>query len=576
MARLRILFSLLLFLPVAAWAALTVEVRVEGIDGALYDNVLQYLTLAAERDHPLLEVHRLSRLHQRATGEIREALRPFGYYQPEVSATLSEQAGGWLAHYRIAPGTPVRVRELALQVEGAAASDAAFHAWRAAFPLQVGDVLQHALYEHAKRDLLQLARDRGYFEAQLAQQALEVRLADNSARLVLHLVSGPRYEFGPVRFEAVALNDELLRRFLTFQSGQPFDAERLFELQRALADSDYFEFIEVRAGAETALAGQVPVEVRLRLKPPTRYTFGLGYGTDTGPRLSLGLERRRVNSAGHRFNAEATVSQIQTGVRGVYRIPLQRHPNTDFLSFSGGWEEEDLDTSQRETLTVGTGLTMQLGRWQRTYALTLQSERYTVADQQDTTTLVLPSVNLLRVEADDRLFPRQGWRLGVELRGASETLGSDASLLQGVLRAKAVVPLVGGRLITRADLGASQTPDFERIPASLRFFAGGDNSIRGYAYKSLGPRNAAGEVVGGRHLLVLSGEYEYYFGPVFGAALFCDAGNAFDDGDYELKRGAGAGLRWRLPFGALRLDLASPVNEGGVDWRLHLTVGPDL
>lgn len=576
MARLRILCSLLLFLPVAAWAALTVEVRVEGIDGALYDNVMQNLTLAAEREHPLLEPHRLQRLHQRAAEEIRLALRPFGYYRAEVTAELSERDGVWLARYQVAPGPPVRVRELSLQVAGEAAADPAFQAWHAAFPLHEGGVLQHALYERAKRDLLQLARDRGYFEAQLVRQALEVRLADDSARVVLHLVSGPRYDFGPVSFDAVALNDELLRRYLTFRPGQPFEAERLFELQRALADSDYFEFIEVRAGPETAVAGRVPVEVRLRLKPPTRYTFGLGYGTDTGPRLSLGLERRRVNSAGHRFTAEATVSQIQTDVRGVYRIPLQRNPNTDFLSFSGGWEEEVLDTSHRETLTVGTGLTMQLGRWQRTYALTLQNERYSVADQQDTTTLVLPSLNLLRVEADDRLFPREGWRLGAELRGASETLGSDASLLQGILRAKAVLPLAGGRFITRADLGASQTPDFERIPASLRFFAGGDNSIRGYAYKSLGPVNADGEVVGGRHLLVLSGEYEYYFGPIFGAALFYDAGNAFDDGDYELKRGAGAGLRWRLPFGALRLDVATPLNEGGTDWRLHLTVGPDL
>ncbi len=575
MTPIRISLLLLCFVPSLAWAALAVEVRVEGIDGALYDNVMQRLTLEAERSHPLLEEHRLRRLHQRAEAEIREALRPFGYYRPEVMAELMERDGGWLARYHIMPGSPVRVRELVLELEGPAAQDEAFLAWRAAFPLQVGGVLQHAPYERAKRDLLQLARDRGYFEARLVQQALEVRLADTSARVVLHLASGPRHVFGPVRFDEVALNEELLRRYLTFAPGEPYDAERLFELQRALADSDYFEFIEVRAEPETVAAGQVPVEVRLRLKPPTRYTFGLGYGTDTGPRVSLGLERRRVNRDGHRIGVETTFSEIQSGVRAVYRIPLDR-PATDFLSFSSGWEREDLDTSTRETLTVGAGLTLMLARWQRTLALTVQNERYTVADQRDTTTLVLPSAGWQRVEADDRLFPTQGWRLGVELRGASETLGSDASLLQGVLRAKAVLPLAGGRFITRADLGASQTPHFERIPASLRFFAGGDNSIRGYAYKSLGPTNAEGEVLGGRHLLVLSGEYEYYFGPRFGAAVFYDAGNAFDDDDFEVMKGAGAGLRWRLPFGALRLDVASPVHEAKPEWRLHLTVGPDL
>lgn len=576
MAHPRLILFMLLLAPALAWGALAVEVRVEGVEGALYDNVMQRLTLEAERGHPLLEEYRLRRLHQDAEEEIREALRPFGYYRPEVVAELTEHEDGWLAHYRIVPGIPVRVRERVLQLEGVAADDPAFIAWREAFPLRVGDVLQHAPYERAKRDLLQLARDRGYFAAHLVQQALEVTLADNSARVVLHLVSGPRHVFGPVRFDAVMLDDELLRAYLTFAPGQPFDAERLFELQRALADSDYFEFIEVHAEPETAVEGRVPVEVRLRLKPPNRYTFGLGYGTDTGPRASLGMERRRVNRAGHRFHIETTVSAIQSGVRGVYRIPLIRHPNTDFLSFSSGWEREDLDTSTRETVTVGTGLTMLLGRWQRTYALTAQSERYTVADQHDTTILVLPSVNVQRVEADDRLFPSQGWRFGAELRGASETLGSDASLVQGVLRAKAVLPWGGGRFITRADLGVSYAPDFARIPPSLRFFAGGDNSIRGYAYKSLGPVNADGEVVGGRHLVVLSGEYEYYLSPRFGLALFYDAGNAFDDGGLDWQRGAGAGLRWRLPFGALRLDVATPVDAGKPDWRLHLTVGPDL
>lgn len=575
MTRIRISLFLLCFVPALAWAALTVEVRVEGIDGALYDNVMQRLTLEAERSHPLLEEYRLRRLHQLAAEEIRAALRPFGYYRPEVEAMLSEQNGGWLARYRIMPGVPVRVRELVLELEGAAAQDPAFIAWRKAFPLRVGGVLRHAPYERAKRDLLQLARDRGYFAARLERQALEVTVADDSARVVLHLVSGPRHAFGAVRFDEVALNQELLNRYLTFKPGQPFDAERLFELQRVLADSDYFEFIEVRAGPETVVDEQVQVEVRLRLKPPTRYTFGLGYGTDTGPRLSLGMERRRVNRDGHRLNIETTLSEVQSGVRAVYRVPLER-PATDFLSFSTGWEREVLDTSTRETSTVSAGLTRLQARWQRTVALTVHNERYSVADQDETTTLVLPSASWQRVEADNRLFPARGWRLGVELRGASEVLGSDASLLQGILRAKGVTPWAGGRLITRADLGASRTPDFERIPASLRFFAGGDNSIRGYAYKSLGPTNADGEVVGGRHLAVLSGEYEHYFGPRFGTALFYDVGNAFDDDDFDVMRGAGVGLRWRLPFGALRLDVASPVHRAAPEWRLHLTLGPDL
>ncbi len=566
---------LLLLCASAAQAALDVVVRVEGVGGDMEKNVLEQLSVEQERQQPLLDIYRLRRLHQQAPEEIRTALRPFGYYRVQVESSLEQQDGRWVAHYRINPGPPVHITALDVAVQGAAATDPAFTAWREAFPLHLGDVLDHAAYDAAKRDLLQLARDRGYFDARLERHRLAVDVVNNSATVELVMASGPRARFGEPHFDYVALEEPLLRRYLTFTPGDPYDADRLFALQRALADSDYFEFVEVRAAPAPGPDGRVPVDIHLRLRPDNRYTFGLGYGTDTGARASAGMERRRVNKEGHRASLDTSVSQVGASVKASYRIPLQ-HPASDFFAFTTGWEREVLDTSTRETLTVGGGLTQQIGAWQRSMALTVQNERYTVADQQAVTTLVLPSIGWQRVEADDRLFPQHGWRLAAELRGASETLGSDASLLQGVLRAKAVAPLWGGRLITRADLGASDTPDFERVPASLRFFAGGDNSVRGYAYKSLGPTDASGQVVGGRHLAVFSAEYDHYFGGRFGAAIFFDAGNAFDNEQFVPQKGAGVGLRWRLPFGALRVDVASPVRADKPDWRLHLTIGPDL
>lgn len=570
------LLLLSLFIPSLAFAALKVEVRVEGLDGAMLQNVMQQLSIQRERNEPLLDLYRLRRLQRRAPDEIAAALQPFGYYHATVDSSLTRRTdGSWLADYRVTPGPPTRVAALQLEILGPAAQDPAFAAWRAAFPLKVGGVLDQPAYEQAKRELLQLARDRGYFKAQLERHTIEVNLKANSAKVVLILASGPRYTFGEPHFDKVALNENLLRRFLTFQPGQPYDVERLFQMQRALADSDYFNLAEVTADPKNAVAGRVPVLVHLRLRPQNRYTFGLGYGTDTGPRLSIGMERRRVNSAGHRVSVDTSISQIQSSVNAVYRIPLD-HPDTDTFAFSTGWQHEALDVSSRETLTASAGITQQIAHWQRTMALTVQNERYSVADQSNITTLVLPSIGWQRVEADDRMFPRRGWRLGFELRGASETLGSDASLLQTVLNAKAIYPLGDGRLITRANLGASTTPDFSRIPVSLRFFAGGDSSVRGYAYNSLGPTDAQGQVVGGLDLLVVSAEYDRYFSEHFGAAVFFDAGNAFDNSSFVPAKGAGVGLRWRLPFGVIRIDVASPVRDAKPDWRLHITLGPDL
>lgn len=573
---LRILVFIFLCLPGLATAALAVKVRVEGVAGELEENVLKYLTIEAEHDHPMLERRRLQSLHQRADEEIRKALRPFGYYHPQIDGSLQEQDGHWLARYVIDAGEPVRVSELSLQIDGEAAADASFMRWQKDFPLQVGDVLLHTEYEAAKRELMDLTRDRGYFEAVLEKQALEITLADKSVRVVLHLQSGPRYQFGEIRFDDVGLNGDLLRSYLTFAEGDYYDADRLFNLQRELANSDYFEVIDLHSGVDAASNGRVPVDVRLRLRKPGRYTLGLGYGTDTGPRVGLGMELRRINKAGHRVNVDTMVSQKQNSILATYRIPLHRHPNSDFISFSAGWENEKLDHQKHDTVTVGAGLTMLLGRWQRTYAMTYQRETYRLAGVEDTTTLVLPSISLQRIEAEDRMFPESGWLLGFELRGASTTLGSDVSLLQGVVRGKYITPLFGGRLLTRADYGVSKTPEFERVPASLRFFAGGDYSVRGYGYKRLGPVNEQGEVVGGRNLFTTSVEYDRYFNSLFGAAVFYDAGNAFNGTHFRFRQAAGAGMRVRLPFGALRVDVAAPINDRSHNWRLHITLGPDL
>jgi len=155
---------------------------------------------------------------------------------------------------------------------------------------------------------------------------------------------------------------------------------------------------------------------------------------------------------------------------------------------------------------------------------------------------------------------------------------SDISFLQGDLRGKLILPLLGGRFITRADLGGSIAADFQELPVSQRFFAGGDFSVRGYAYNSLGPTNASGEVVGGKHLIVGSAEYDHYFGQKkrFGVALFIDAGNAFDFSQFDLFTGAGAGVRWRFPFGLLRIDGAQALDDPDHPWRLHISLGPDL
>ncbi len=555
-----------------------VEIVITGVAGDIRDDLIDSLSLQRERGHPLLSQLRMERLHRRAADEIRQALQPFGYYQAEVDSTLEQQEDGrWRALYKVNLGPPVRVTTVDLRIEGPGADDPAFSQWRRDFPLERGDILLHRVYESGRDRLLQIARDRGYLEGDLVTHEVRVNVARGSAEIEIAFQSGPRYRFGPASFPDVPLNEDLLQRFPEFHRGDYYNAEQVFQLHRDLTNSDYFDRVEVVPQVDVTEDRRIPIGVQLEMRKRNRYTMGLGYGTDTGPRLTLGMQRRWANDDGHRFGGDLLLSPVRSSGTVYYRIPLDR-PNTDYLGFSGGREREETDTATRDTSIVSTSLTHLLSdNWLRTASLNYQVEHFEVAEQVDRTTMLYPSLSFQRVEADDRLFPLRGWRIIAQGNAASEDIGSTTSLLQGRLAAKGIHAFGSGRAIVRFDVAATYVTDFDQMPVSLRFFAGGDQSVRGFAYQELGPENAEGDVIGGQHLLVGSMEYDNYFNESWGAAVFTDVGNAFNSfDDYTLHQGTGGGLRWRLPFGLVRLDVAWAVSEEGTPWRLHLSIGPDL
>ncbi|HEY0634894.1 MAG TPA: autotransporter assembly complex family protein, partial [Gammaproteobacteria bacterium] len=560
-----------------AWGQVPqVTVEIEGVPELLAENVRAQLAIERERDHPLLDEYRIQRLHAQAPQEIGEALQPFGFYAPQIEATLEKSGEGqWLARYVIDPGAPVVLTRVDVKVVGAGAQESYFVQWRDHYPLLPGAVLNHDIYEEAKRELLRIGRDKGYLKGQLVRHEVRVNVAQRSATIELLYETGPRYRYGAIRTSTTLLEEELVQRYVSIRSGDYYDADRLLEMQRHLANSDYFQRADVIPAIEEANGDTVPVDIKLEMRKRTRYSIGAGYATDTGPRATLGMERRYVNDEGHRFTSDLTVSEVRNTFTSRYRIPLKK-PATDSFDITARWEEETLDTSFSEKATAGVAQSRQLVYWQQTLGLSYETERYRIADTDERTTLLIPSVRWQRLLADNRIFPNKGWRVALGVKGATEEVVSDISFVQADMRGKLILPLGGGRFITRADLGTSQVAEFQQLPVSQRFFAGGDFSVRGYAYNSLGPSDASGKVVGGKHLLVGGVEYDHYFGKRFGVAAFLDAGNAFDISDYQIYKGAGAGVRWRFPFGVLRIDGAMALDDPGHDWRLHISLGPDL
>jgi translocation and assembly module TamA len=217
--------------------------------------------------------------------------------------------------------------------------------------------------------------------------------------------------------------------------------------------------------------------------------------------------------------------------------------------------------------------------WTRIMGLQYSYDDFDVGEDNDTTLLLRPLLGFSRTVSDSPLRPTQGYRLNVEFTGATEALLSDINFLRAQANAKIVQGLGEKfRFLGRVDLGYTETRQFDQMPSNLRFFAGGDNSVRGYDYESLGPEDSAGDVVGGEGLIVGSVEIDYVFRPDWSAALFVDTGNAFNTDQIDLKVGAGFGIRWQSPIGPIRVDLGFPVDEPDADdtWRLHFSLGPDL
>ncbi len=561
-----------------AHAADRVRVEIEGLSGDVLANVTSFLTLIQQKSQETLTGERIKKLHKKTPAEIREALQPFGYYKPEIVSELAQVDEVWVAHYIVDHGPALPLTTVDVRILGPGEQDVAFQRLLKKLPLVRGETLKHANYEGAKSALVQLATERGYLDAQFETNEIRVDLEAYSAAVVIHFNTGERYRFGAITFDVPEFDTDFLRRYATFEEGDAYTFTALLDLQNALTDSDYFTQVEVKTRRELAENHVIPVEISAIPRDRTRYTLGMGYGTDTGARATAGVERRRVTRDGHRWRADAKVSEISDSLTTRYFIPM-KNPRTDQFTVTAGFENQrQTDNASKKYLLSGSFSRLDNG-WQKSLFVNIERDKdFVVGEQTGNSTLVMPGINWTRIRADDRIYTTFGNRFMLEVRGGSETLGSTTSFIQGRANVKFVRRFQNyGRVLARGDVGYSKVLNFEELPPSVRFFAGGDFSVRGYEYNSLGPRGADDKPIGGTQLLVGSLEYEHILTESWSLAAFYDAGNAMNNFSEPLAYGTGFGVRYRSPIGLIRLDLAQPLNkELGNARYFHISIGPDL
>ncbi|WP_420824387.1 autotransporter assembly complex protein TamA [Stutzerimonas kirkiae] len=552
--------------------AAELDVEVKPGNRALRQNIENYVGELGDRDER--ELLRYSRI---ALQQAEKAMQALGYYKGQVN---SEVIGGETPRLllKVVPGEPVRLRGVVLGLDGEAADLAAFRVPRGL--LKEGDVLDHGRYEDAKQQFLNQASRHGFFDGRFTRQRLLVDPDEGVADIELIFDSGRRYRLGDVAFQGDFPFDEgLLARMVPFKADTPYDSELIAELNQALQSSGYFDGVRVDANPERAEQQRIPVDVLLTTRKPRTLGLGLGFSTDVGPRVRFDWTRHWVNPQGHSYGVQTELSAPRQNVGLWYEVPLDP-PLSNKMRYVAGYQYEELANtdSLSRLLTLGPEWHRELpSGWQRVLSLKWQHEEYRLGDDSGLSTLLMPGVSYSYLRSDNRLDPSRGYRLQFELSAAKEGVLSDANLIHGNATLKGLTTLARThRFLGRVQLGGNLTDGYTKVPPSLRYFAGGDQSVRGYDYQSLSPTNSDGDRIGGRYQFAMSVEYQYSIAERWRLATFVDQGNSFNSLDFpSLKSAVGLGLRWVSPVGPIRIDLAHPLDgDGGV--RLHFSMGPEL
>lgn len=505
--------------------------------------------------------------YQHSVSDIQQTLEAYGYFKPSIKHSLKKIDASWNANYQIFVGPPLKITTLKISVENAK-QNPKITKLIVDFPLHVGDIFRSEVYEDAKQKLLAKVVAEGYLSASFSKHTILVNRQAYTAKLILTLNTGPRYYFGPITFKQSILNNNLLQRYIPFKSGDPYSSIQLLKLQDNLNKSGYFQNVSIPDSQLNKQNQNLPITFILTPRPSQQYTAGIGYGTDVGVRGTLGWESRYLNKEGHRLSILSQLSKVQNSLQTTYTIP-GKHPNTDNYNINFAIVRKKLTQVARTTQQLGIGSISKWKGWQRNLFLNYQIERFNYLNQPKTSShLLTPGINLSYSKFDNPLFALHGYQLNFRLQGASQNILSNTSFLQTELQGKYILSWDdNSRLLFRSDIGYTLTSNLANFPPSLLFYAGGSQSVRGYAYQSLGPA---------RYLMIGSVEYQHRLINNFYGAIFFDAGNAVNNFPINLQKGSGIGLVWASPLGPMEITAGKALDLPGHPIRFQFTMGFDF
>jgi translocation and assembly module TamA len=559
--------------------------------------LLNYLDLARFQNAPATEgidAPELERLLRAAPAQARGLLETEGYFNADVTAERAgSEAGRPVLRVTVVPGPRATVQDISLEASGAlqtaaAAGDGAarreLDTLRRLWPLHPGDPFRQSAWADAKNATLARLRADGYAGANWSRTNAHVDAPANRVDLAVVLDSGPLYRLGAVRIEGLQRYDEsAVRQLSTFHAGDPYSEKALLDFQERLQKLGLFEGASVEIDADPATAAAAPVLVRVKEQPLQQATFGVGYSANTGPRLSVEHMQRRL--FGSRWIAK---NKVELG-------PDNKHWEGELTSYPLAGLYRNLVAGSATKLLAAdqqllswnarVGRTQDTERLERLYFAELTHARLDSAALTSQAEAASGNYQWVFRHVDSVLLPTEGLTSSAQV-GVGYARGNRSVVGAALETAKGPFSRLYARLTwyqpfgadwygtARVEAGEVFAHSAVGIPDTLLFRAGGEDSVRGYGYRTLGPE-IAGVTISARTLLTGSVEVARPISPKYPAywwAAFVDAGNAADRwSEQKPALGYGVGLRWRSPVGPLRVDLAYGQEVHQV--RVHFSVG---
>ena len=547
------------------------DYQIKGLDGELENNTELYLK-------QLIGKTSSTTLRGYAKKQVEKSIRALGYYQPTVEVDYDKDDKELVVSVDKGPAT--RIESINIVINGEGDSDEALSTLVNNLAIKKGNILNHGQYDSAHKKIESLLLERGYFDAKWPTRELAISLQNNSANITFKINTGARYQFGAIKITNETPAEKYIRSLAPFSQGQPYRSPQVADYNLDLSSTPYFKSVRVYADIAARKNNQVPINVEVLPKPANSFEIGGGFNTDLGPKVRFKWSKPWITEDGHYLESNINVAQRQQDISIAYTIPVD-DPNDDLWRFSTGYKLEDKLTND----TYSEVLTAQVQRqwltdskWVRTAFLRRDQETYRIGDDEEKSTeMLMPGISYARTKTKGGTTPYWGerWLISAEF-GFDSVLSSTDIVRVQLQHAWLRTYFERHLLFLKANAGAMLVDNINNVPFSLRFYAGGDQSVRGFDYQSISPENEEGELIGGKYLLSGTVEYNYQFAEHWRAAIFVDSGTATNDFSDQVEVGAGFGFRYLTPIGPVRVDHAWGLTKQSKSTRLSITIGPEI